>query len=131
MLFMMSSGCQENFFWIITCIKLLFWILTSKELAISKIRSNKVTKHEKHLAARTRTFSHGKVSLSADGKQRNAVCCHVSTLNKQAKPQEPPKLDPPNLWAYITDEEAARQTPPLATRPYPTPEPRASNAAHL
>lgn len=62
-------------------------------------------------------------ALSRDNrsKAQKRVCFHVSTLNKQAKPREPPKLDPPNLWAYITDEEAARQTPPLAGPTPPSP----------
>lgn len=63
-----------------------------------------------------KTLSLSGFALSRDNrsKAQKWVCFHISTLNKQAKPREPPKLDPPNLWAYITDEEAARQKPHLS-----------------
>lgn len=115
---MMSSGCQENFFWIIICIKLLYWILTSKELAISKIRSNKVTKHEKHLAARTRKFSHGKVSLSADGKHRNASVATSQRWTNRQNPESRQNLIP--LISGPTSQTRKQPDKPHLLRPGPT-----------
>lgn len=81
-------------------------------------RSNKVSKHEKHLAARTREFSHGKVSLSADGKHRNASVATSQRWTNRQNPESRQNLIP--LISRPTSQTRKQPDKPHLLGPDPT-----------